>query len=135
MCISCQKEPSCDYDFPLSQTDAVKVVKSITNKYQDRDLFISKEIIRSASVLKYSELGGPSESYSTLTSPGFDAWLIVICPDRNVNGPCEQIHLFVNVNNAKYEQIKVEGQVIVEWDESYYTFKSTPDYSESVATR
>jgi len=38
--------------------------------------------------------------------------VIVIGPYRNVNGPCEQIHLFVNVSNAKYEQIKLKDELL-----------------------
>ena len=120
MLSACQKET-----FPLTMEDAIKKVEKIIEKYPDRDWYASKSPIEPGTVLQYSFLGvryDRPELMKEYASPGYKAWLIVLAEDLS-GGPDSEdcLHLFVNADSGKVEQVWLHGRVIVEWGSDPYS--------------
>ena len=114
MLYACQKDT-----FPLTMDGAIKKVEKIIEKYPDRDWYASEYPISPRTVLQYSSLGvvwDRPELMNEYVSPPYKAWLIVLAEDP-YGGPDSEkcLHLFVDADTGKVEQIWLNGRVIVEW--------------------
>ena len=113
--IACEKETT-----PLTMDDAIRKVERIIKKYPDRGWYASKNIVEPKTVLQYSEWGIVMELPELMheyVSPDYRAWLIVLGEEitNTTVKSRECLHLFVNVNTGKYEQVWLDGRVILEW--------------------
>jgi len=120
MLSACQKET-----FPLTMEDAIMKVSNIIDKYPDRDWYASKYPLEPATALQYSFLGVVYDRPALMhdyVSPGYRAWLIVLAEDQS-GGPDSEdcLHLFVNADSGKVEQVWLHGRVIVEWGSDPYS--------------
>ena len=149
-CMSCQKERELVNDVPLepltrsidsasgdhtphiSKEEALKIVEPITSKYPDRWVDISNEIILAGTEISYNQLGHVIEvdDISYITSPTFDAWLIVIGFNPTYLGKQELLHIFVSVETGEISEQWVNGKAIVEWD----TSRKIYCYDDSIPT-
>ena len=114
MLYACQKDT-----FPLTMDGAIKKVEKIIEKYPDRDWYASKNPISPSTVLQYSSLGvvwDRPELMNEYVSPPYKAWLIVLAEDPSGGPDSEEcLHLFVDADTGKVEQVWLHGRVIVEW--------------------
>lgn len=124
--VSCEKIEYYHEDgSEITNAEALEIVQPIIEKYieEQRFVLISKDPVQPETTLKYGPYGeyNPTSKYcGTIKSPGFRSWLIVIGPDRFVDGQLKQLHLFVNTKTGDYKEVFIDGQVTgIEWDESY----------------
>lgn len=104
----------------ISMNEALEIIKPVTDKYPDRWVSISKDIVPPKSLILYSPYGVifDGEDPSTIISPDYASWVAVIGPDARLNGPQEQLHLFIDAKSGKWTDITLFGQAILEWDSS-----------------
>ena len=104
----------------ISKWGALKIAEPITNKYPDRWVDISNEIIPANSKIEYSTYGLKEKEEHALffDSPSFDSWLLVVGPNLAINGRQTRLHIFVNVNNGEVVQKWINGLAVIEWDTS-----------------
>lgn len=112
--IACEKEPQT-----LTMDEAIKKVERVIKKYPNRDVYASKSIVEPGTVLQYSMFGIKwelSELIHEYVSPNYPAWLIVLSEDTSESlDSYDCLHLFVNSTTGKYEQVWLDGRVILEW--------------------
>lgn len=119
--VACEKESQI-----LTMDEAVKKVEKIIKKYPDRGWYASKNIIEPNTVLQYSKYGmiwDHSELMHEYVSPGYKAWLIVLGEEISSSSfeSYDCLHLFVNASTGKYEQVWLDGRVILEWGSDPYS--------------
>ena len=118
--------PSCQKEGPvLSMEDAINRVEKIIEKYPDRDWFASKSTIEPGSVLRFFPWGfmpDDIEMTQKYISPDYRAWLIVLAEDvSGLHPDLDCLHLFVDADSGKVEQVWLHGRVIVEWGSDPYS--------------
>lgn len=104
----------------ISKEDALRIIKPLTDRYPDRWVDISDNIIPAKSLIGYNALGikRDGDSPATFEAPDYDSWLAVIGPDGTVNGGQELLHIFINSSNGDFSEIRINGRAIVDWDTS-----------------
>ena len=112
--VACEKD-SC----VLSMDEAVKKVEKIIKKYPNRAWYVSKSILEPETMIHYSRSGRLWERPELIheyTSPNYRAWLVMLDEDYSgLNPDYNCLHLFINAETGKVEQVWLEGQAIVEW--------------------
>lgn len=104
----------------ISKEEVLEIIKPVIDKYPDRWVNISKNIVPAKSHIQYCPYGVvfDGEEPSKIVSPDYDAWVAVIGPDARLNGPQEQLHLFINAISGKWTETTLWGQAILDWDTS-----------------
>lgn len=119
--VACEKEPHI-----LTMDDAVRKVQSVIKAHPNRDWYASKSIVEPGTVLQYSFAGvswDAPERMHEFISPDYRAWLIVLAEDYSLNS-LEQydcLHLFVNAETGKYEQLWLSGRAVLDWGSDPYS--------------
>lgn len=107
---------------PLSVTkeEALEIIRPLTDKYPDRWVEISENVIPANSSIEYAPLGVSAlrEEKTFVKSPGFNSWLAMVGPDVSINGGQDLLHVFIDVRTGEYTEQWLDGQAIVEWDTS-----------------
>ena len=111
---------SSDLTILIDKKEALSLASPITDSYPGQWVEISETPILANTILEYSDYGAPvdGEEAETISSPSFDAWLLVVDPDYSIDGIQNQLHIFVDVNNGTIEKCWIKGRVIMSWDES-----------------
>lgn len=111
---ACQKE-----SFPLTMDAAIKKVEKIIKQYPNRGWYASKNTLEPRAILQYSQFGNHwdfPEAIHEFTAPDYRAWLVMLAEDFSGTTPnFDCLHLFINVETGKVEQVWLKGQAIVEW--------------------
>lgn len=113
----------------INKKDALRIVEPITNKYPDRWVDISNEIIPAGARIEYSIYGVRSKAEGALffDSPQYDSWLLLIGPDTSINGCQTLLHLFVNIQTGEVSELWIDGMAVIEWDTSRDIFNKSED--------
>lgn len=132
----------------ISKEKALKIIEPIADKYPDRWIDISSDVIPSGSRIAYNSFGEKSEleDIQYYDSPKYDSWLLVVGPDVTINGPQKLLHIFMNVQTGGLSEVWLEGRAIMDWDTSRnifiesdtdksLQFKSLPSASSSSLTQ
>lgn len=108
----------------VSKEVALKIVEPITNKYPDRWVDISNDIIPAQTRIAYNTMGHrvDVDDCSYCQSPDFDSWLLVIDKEPALLGKKHLLHIFVDIQSGVYSTMELEGRAIVEWDTSRNTY-------------
>lgn len=104
----------------ISKEKALQIIEPIANKYPERWIDISNDVIPSGCRIAYNSFGEKTEleDIKYYDSPKYDSWLLVVGPDVRINGPQRLLHIFMNALTGEYSEIWLEGRAIMEWDTS-----------------
>lgn len=102
----------------VTKEEALKIIEVIWQKYPERWIDISRDVVPAGSYIEYNNWGVKTSSSDALTyiSPEYDSWLLVVGPDTNINGPQRLLHVFLNVITGDCMEVWLDGRAIVEWD-------------------
>lgn len=124
--LACEKESRI-----LTMDEAVKRAEKIIKKYPARAWYASKNILEAGTVLHYSQFGisfdepGMMQEY---TSPDYNAWLVMLGEDFSGLQPdFKCLHIFINAETGRTEQVWLDGQAIVEWGSDPFSRHKYPN--------
>ena len=128
---------SCEFSFPISKDEALKIVEPVANKYTDNWIDVSNEIIPAGTKIAYNTFGHIVEvdNCRYFNTPDFNAWLLVINNDPSVSGREKTLHFFVDVETGNCISMELDGRAIVEWDTSRNIYISSEKEKSRVNNR
>lgn len=114
--VACEKESHI-----LTMDEAREKAEKIIKKYPNRTWYISESILEPRTVIHYCSFGFvPKEDSERVlheyVTPDYRAWLVMLSEDAS--GPyldTRCLHVFVNAETGKCEEVWLDGQAIVEW--------------------
>ncbi len=118
---------SCSKEFTgekLTKEEAIERLEQELAKHLEANdlILISNETVKSHTRLKWNEVGrettDPDFHTRTITSPGYESWLVVVTTNPRYDHAMTKFpHFFVNVKNGKYKKVTLNGGwVIRDWD-------------------